>query len=59
LDDVAKMFAEPTPVLLSRGPKKIDPVYRKLFMMGTLVLVMPAKPAADLIAPPPTPALPR
>lgn len=58
-DDVAEMLAKPTPVLLSRGAKKVDRFYRKLFMMGTLVLVMPEKPTADLIAPPPAPALPR
>lgn len=58
-DDVAKMLAKPTPVLLSRGPTKIDPFYRKMFLMGTLILVLPPEPAADYIAPPPTPSTPR
>lgn len=55
-EDVAKMLAKPTPVLLSRGPKEIDPFYRRLFQMGTLVVVLPDEPAADLIAPPPVSA---
>jgi hypothetical protein len=63
LKDVADLLARPRPVLISAGGK-LDPFYRRLFQMGTLVLVpaeagavpgIPVVPAPLGPAPPPRP----
>jgi RNA polymerase sigma factor (sigma-70 family) len=52
------LLRKPTPVLIARDGKMVDPFHLRLIKEGTLIIVPPVTPAREALPPPPAPVAP-